>query len=196
MRISTWILAGVGTFGLLGCGSPLKERFYTLETPAVGAAASPVIAASLSVIVGPVTVPDMVDRPQLVLRVAPNRVVIAEEARWAEPLKTEIPRVVAAQLAQRLQGARIATSSQRATANADYRVIIDIQRFDTAPGDAVAIEALWSLRAGEAVRQTGRTLARETAGTGYDELVAAHGRALATLSGDIADAIRAAGPAR
>jgi uncharacterized lipoprotein YmbA len=62
------------------------------------------------------------------------------------------------------------------------------------PGEVVVIEALWVVHSttGGAARP-GRTLARETVTAGdYDALAAAHSRALATVSADIAAAIRAA----
>jgi uncharacterized protein len=62
-----------------GCGSAPKERFYTLA-PAPGA--MPPIAATAqprtSVAIGPVKVPDALDRPQMVVREGPNRVEILE----------------------------------------------------------------------------------------------------------------------
>jgi uncharacterized lipoprotein YmbA len=177
---------------LSGCGTPLQEHFFTLaaEPPAASTAAA--TGPGFSIVVGPVTVPDVVDRPQIVLRSAPNRVEIAEQARWAAPLKSEIPRVVADNLARLLDGARTATSTQRASGAPDYRVLIDIQRFDSAPQEGATIQALWSITAKDGTPLTGSSLAIERAGAGYDELVAAHSRALGAVSRDIAAAIAAA----
>ena len=74
-----------------------------------------------------------------------------------------------------------------------YRVTIDIQRFDSAPGQAATIEAVWTVRRTVgAETRSGRTVAHETvAGEGFDALAAAHSRALAKMSGEIATAIRA-----
>lgn len=184
------IAATLALSSLAGCGSSPKERFYTLSTgtaPDLRADAG----AAYTVAIGPVAVPDIVDRPQFVLRTGANEVMVAEQARWAEPLKNEIPRVVADNLAQLLTGARVFAYPQDATLGANYRVTIDVQRFDSKLGDAVSIEALWTIRPAKGAPKIGRTLARETAaGAGYDALVVAHGRALATVSRDIAEAIR------
>ena len=48
--------------------------------------------------VGPVTVPELVDRPQMVTRVSDNEVAVNEFARWGESLKSNIPRVIASNL--------------------------------------------------------------------------------------------------
>ena len=74
-----------------------------------------------------------------------------------------------------------------------YRVTIDIQRFDSIRGQAALLDAVWTVHstAGGETR-SGRTVAREAVqGDGFDALAAAHSRALAKMSGDIAAAIRA-----
>jgi uncharacterized protein len=172
-----------------GCGKSATARFYTLEATAT---AADVPAARYAVVVGPVTVPASVDRPQFVVQVAPNRVELDEFNRWASPLGDGVARAVAGDLAVLLGTSRVATST---LANFDptYRVTIDVQRFDSTPGEAVLVEAVWVVRrstGGDA--RSGFTAAREVvADRSYDALAAAHSRALATVSGDIAAAIRA-----
>ena len=194
MRNSAIVAILLAAAALAGCGSPLKERFYTLSS---GAAPERVdaAAAAYSVAVGAVTVPEVVDRPQMVLRVTANQVMITEQARWAEPLKSEIPRVIAGNLA-RLLNARVSAYPQSADPDVDYRVTVEVQRFDSALGDAVTVEALWTVRPAKGAAKSGRAVVREPAGGGdYDALVVAHGRALTAVSRDIADAIRAFGAA-
>src|SRR5258706_12294817 len=91
-------------------------------------------------------VPDLVDRPQMVLRIGANKVMIAEYARWAEPLKSEIPRVIAANLTFLIGGAQVSTYPQKTNADADCQVFIDLRRFDSPLGDAATVEALWDGR--------------------------------------------------
>ncbi|MGZ8267752.1 MAG: PqiC family protein, partial [Burkholderiales bacterium] len=83
------------------CGSPPKEHFYTL-TDSAGSEPGALPILDYSVAVGPVFVPDAVDRPQFVLRMPGSEVRIAEQVRWAEPLKEGIARAVAATLAHSL----------------------------------------------------------------------------------------------
>jgi uncharacterized lipoprotein YmbA len=173
-----------------GCATPLTERFYTLNA---SAPPQPVAhPARYRIAVGPVTVPALVDRPQIVLRAGANRVTIAEQSRWAEPLKDSIERVVAGNLALLLDDAQVAAASQGAAAAADYRVLLDVQRFDSSLGDAATLEVLWTVRvADDSVAAVGRSVIREPAGgPGYDALVAAHDRVLAALSRAVAAAIR------
>jgi uncharacterized lipoprotein YmbA len=173
---------------LYGCGSSPPARFYTLDAPAATAAAS--ASASYSVVVGPVTVPDIVDRPQLVVRTGAHQVEIAELARWAEPLRDAIPRVVAAGMQKRLANARVTASTPTLAAAADYRVAIAFDRIEAAPGDSVNVEAVWTIAMKDQTR-TGRTIARESCGRDYGDIAAAYSRALDRLSAEIAEALNA-----
>jgi len=168
---------------LAACSAPPRERFYTLDAPEP----PPAPEAPYAIAVGPVSVPELVDRPQFVVRVSANQVAIAEQARWAEPLRHAIARVVAANLARDL-GARAAM--QRG-AEADYRIALDVQRFESTPGEGVLVDALWTVSGPKGARRSGRSLVRESVkGRDYDALAAAHSAALAAISREIAAAIR------
>jgi uncharacterized protein len=173
----------------VGCGSTPASRFYTLS---VGAA--PVATPSnLSVSVGPVSIPAIVDRPQMVVTTGPNQVRVEEFNRWAAPLQSGIARVVAENLVAMLGTPRVTLSSQVLSAEADYRAAIEVQSFESAPGEVAILDAVWTVRrAKDGKAQTGRTTVREvTSDKSYDAVAAAHSRALARLSRDIADAVRA-----
>jgi hypothetical protein len=60
----------------------------------------------------------------------------------------------------------------------------------------VTIDALWTVkRVSDGVLRTGRSMARESSGRGaYEAVAAAHSRALATISHEIAEAIRSSAP--
>ena len=174
------------------CSRSPRVNFYTLSPGAQADAPVPG-QAPLAVAVGPVTLPEVVDRPQLVVRVAPNRVEILEAQRWAEPLKSEIPRIIAENLGRQLGSSRVSSYGQSAGADAEYRVLVDIVRLESVPGKAVTLEANWTVRRAGSARKRGRSLVQEkVTGRGYEELVAACSRALAGISGDMAKAIRAA----
>lgn len=172
-----------------GCAASPTSKFYTLspsQPPTQVAAARP-----LSIAIDAISVPDLVDRPQFVLKINADEVRIDEFSRWAEPLKSQIPRVLAADLAQSFPGALVSTYPQRSD-EAAYRVSVDVQTFESTPGDAVTVAALWSVRTPrKGATVSGRTVVHEPAsGSGYEGLVDAHSRALATVSRDIAAAIR------
>jgi len=186
-RVAYPCLTALAAALVAGCASA-PSRFYTLA-PTATADGAP--AARYSVAVGPVSIPEAVDRPQLVVQVAPNRVALDEFNRWAAPLDDAIARAVAGNLVVLLGTPRVA-SAPLANFDPTYRVTIDVQRFESVPNDAVLVEAVWVVRrsAGGAAR-SGRTVAREPVqGDGFDALAAAHSRALETVSSDVAAAIR------
>jgi uncharacterized protein len=187
---SCLLLFALGTGA--GCASP-RSNFYTLNTTA-----KPVTTgADTSVSVGPVSVPAAVDRPQIVVRLAPNQVAIDEFNRWASPLPDAISRVVAENLSATLGTPRVAVFSQPTAAGARYRVLIDVLRFESAPGEAATLDAAWTVRSTkDGTTRSGRTSVSEPVpDREYATLAAAHSRALGRLSADLAVAIRELAPA-
>ncbi len=169
-----------------GCGTSPPSRFYTLSATAAPAAST----SSLLVAVGPVTVPAVVDRPELVITTGTNSVKLDEFNRWASPLQDNVSRAVAENLVALLGTPRVILFPQPLATNPDYRVAIEIRTFDSAPGTAATIDAVWTIRrAKDGKTYTGRTSAREpVSDAGYETLAAAHSRAIARMSKDIADA--------
>jgi uncharacterized protein len=175
-----------------GCASP-SPRFYTLSGTAAAATPSPSIPSNLSIAVGPVSVPAQVDRPQMVLAKGANQVQLDELNRWAAPLVDNISRVLQADLAQELGTSNVWSQSQTMLATPDVQVVVDVQRFETAPGEATMIDVFWTVkRSAGGAAKTGRSLVHEAStAPGVEPAVAAHSRALARVSADIAAAIRA-----
>jgi len=169
-------------------GSTVRIDYYSLSSPP--ARPAPAQSDALSVHVGPVSVPDGVDRPQLVMRRDANQVAIEDTHRWAEPLKDAIPRVLSDALAAELSTPRVLTSRQSASLDFDYRVAIDVQHFESTAAEA-SEDVIWTIRTrGNQPARVGRTVVTEPAAGGFDALAAAHSRALARVAQDIARAIR------
>lgn len=188
-RIVTALFAVIA-LAASGCGTTAKSLFYTLDSTATPKGAP---TADYGVMVGPVTIPSAVDRNQFVVQVAPNRVEIDEFNRWAAPLSEGIARTVTGDLAA-LLGTPDVVVAPFANFDPDYRVTINVQRFDSLQGESVLIDAVWTVRAaGSGKTRSGRTIARETVrGPSFDAIAAAHSRALGQVSADIAKAIEEA----
>ena len=173
---------------LHGCGgASLPEKFYTLS--AVDSIPAMSLSAPRRIFIGPVSIPDIVNRPQMVLRVSPHRVVIAEQSRWAEPLQSAIGRVVATHLARQLERATVV--SERAAA--DLQVELDVHAIESIPGEGAAVELTWRLKdvTQRKILREGRIDRREPAsGKDNEAIVAAHERALNHISRTIAQAVQ------
>jgi len=187
-RIARVISIAIVAVAAFGC-STTPARFYTLDSTAAPDGGP---AAHTAVMVGPVSVPASVDQPEFVVQVASNRVELDEFNRWAAPLSDSIARAIAGDLVVLLGTPEVATSPM-ANFSPAYSVTINVQRFESTRGEGALLDAVWSVHqtAGGATR-SGRTVAQEAAqGDSYDALAAAHSRALARMSSDIAAAVRA-----
>lgn len=171
----------------VGCAST-SPQLYTLSPMA-----KPVSETSiLTITVGPVSVPAAVDRPQIVLSVAPNQVTVDEFNRWASPLRSDIARVVAENLSLLLGSPYVSVFPLSVSVSPSYRVTIDVMRFESIPGETAKLSAIWSVRstADGQSRGGGTTSSEPVREKTYAALIAAHSRILAVLSGDIAASIR------
>jgi uncharacterized lipoprotein YmbA len=176
-----------------GCASSPQASFYTLspERPQDHTDTGAPGGAPAAITISAVTIPDIVDRPQLVLRVDANQVSLDEFARWADPLKSQIRQVIAADLALDFPGALVSGFAQNVDPTLTYQVSIEVQSFESAPGEKASVSVLWSVRPPKGAPVSGRTVVHEpTGGPGYEALVAAHSRALAAVGHAIAAALR------
>ena len=193
-RISWPLLVVFFVAWLSGCGSSPTASFYTLSPdPSL----TPMVPAKqVQVLVGPLTIPDVIDRPQIVTRVGNNQVALDEFARWGEPLKGDMARAIVGDLARLLGSDRVSIFDAGLDAAHTWRVRVDIMRFDATPGEAVTVEALWTVvPPGKGAPVAGKSLVRQPMdGPGYDALVLAGDRALGAVSREIAAAIQAGAP--
>ena len=175
-----------------GCGSSTKTHYYTLETtPPVVVAAEIKRAQPIGIAIASLTLPELVDRQQLVLRIGDTQVLINDQHHWGQPLKSEITRSLAASLA-RETGAQVTVPGQAHADDSEIKLVIDFLRFDSVLGGDATIEANWNvLRKGVKQAVGGHAVVREASnGAGYDALVAAHRRALERLGSDIAATLK------
>lgn len=181
-----------------GCASSPEPSFYTLRAQGEAAQAPGKAQTGTPVVIeiGPVIVPELVDRPQIVVRLGPAQVGRDEFARWADTLRAQIASVLAQNLTRAFPAAMVSIGPVWVAGIPAYRVSIDVQRFESELGGDADIAALWSVYPpGDGQAVNGRAQVREAAaGPGYDAIVEAHSRALAKVSADIARAIRAAQP--
>ena len=83
-------------------------------------------------------------------------------------------------------------ASRASTAPVDYRVAIEILRFDASFTDGSSLDALWTITATRGgAPKTGRTVVTERTPTpDHAGVAAAHSRAVARLAADIAAALK------
>ena len=95
--------------------------------------------------IGPLTLPALLDRKGIVTRAENNSVQIAEFDQWAAPLKDNVIAVLSKNVATLQPNAIVRAYPWSVYGNVDYRVIIDISRFDTQLGKSANLEASWAI---------------------------------------------------
>ena len=148
----------------------------------------------VSIVVGPVRIAEYLERPQIVTRVTPNEVRLAEFDQWAEPLDRNIARVLADNLSALLWKKLVVVFPWKGPVPIDYQVKVEILRLDGNLGGDATLEVQWMIFA---VGKVKRFLASKkssfsgpTDGQDYRALVSAESRNLGLLSRDIASAIK------
>ena len=192
------VLYTISTIALSSCSAPASPtRLYVL-TPLTQV--EPISRApggrDVSLGVGPVELPQYVNRPEMVT--GHNAPVLQSAAlvQWAEPLRDGFTRVLAENLSLLLATERVTIFPWQSVTPA-YQVVVNVIQFLGQPGGEVSLVALWSLlgKPGQEALVSKKSSFREpTGGQDYEALAAAMSRTVAALSRDIAAAIRALPP--
>lgn len=204
MRFEKWAVV-IGRFVVLslvflgvGClGKTPPVQYYVLSDrpaiPAITNDAKRDYKGDFSIGVGPVEIPEILDRSQIVTRTGANRVEVAEFHRWGGSLKKEITETIVANLARLLGNYRIYSFPWRNLPEPDYRIILTIHQFDGHPGESVFLDVSWAIfNLSEKKTLAGKRSALNLSvqGTDYAGYVATQSRALSALSGEIAMAVQ------
>jgi uncharacterized lipoprotein YmbA len=186
------------------CATPsASESFYALNaggvvissTSAAPAAGQLTVAQKSSlpgIVISAVTIPELIDRPQIVTRDSGNRVIVSEQNLWAESVKSGIGRTLATRLAREMSDAgqpvQVASYPQSSIADPVLRITIDVVRFDAVPNGEAVVDALWSIRrTSDGMIRTGHTVASSPiAGTSYGAIVGGWNDAVGAVDRDIA----------
>lgn len=184
-----------------GCsvgGASRPAEFYVLNaepgTPVSGRTSA---TEPLSVGLGPVTMPDIFDRPQIVTRPQSNRLEMAEFNRWGGDLNRDLSRVLAQNLMSRLHTDSVLLHPWSSRDNPDFQVAIQVFRFDGELGNVARFEGVWRLLDGAKGCEIAVHRFRfdeSPSGPGYPEFVSAMSRAVAKLSQEIAEQVAATEP--
>lgn len=174
---------------LTSCSRSPRVSYYTLNP------AAPEVENSrplISVQIASINIPQMLDRPHLVVRTSANRVEVLEFHRWAENLKSEIPRTVAENMTRTLKPARVSPYPEPLDNDSALRIALDFRRFEISANDGVAIELYWTIRDNSgALLKSGQTSVTDKINSeDYYTLVAALSRALAKVSLELSDAVK------
>ena len=147
--------------------------------------------------VDPVLPPELINRPQLVLRTGEHEVRILENERWAGPLADDLGQVLLAGLQQTDPANDYVAAGGPRSEDAVWQLQVQIDQLDAGADAQVRLRASWVLRdrarAPLAQGVVDRTVAAG-AGAGAGEstvIVQGYGAAMRALAAAITDAVGA-----
>jgi uncharacterized lipoprotein YmbA len=128
---------------LLGCGSTRPTELYLLTPLPSSEAAMSGEGQDLTIGVGPLTLVEYLDRPQIVMRERANKVKADEFHQWAEPLKDNLLRLLAMNLSTLLSTNQTILFPWKGHVPMDYRVNVDVVQFEKGPDGNITLRARW-----------------------------------------------------
>ncbi len=149
-RISRYSLFLVLPLLLSACSSTGKNadtRFYLLSqlppetAPLSSAPTQPPLAVTLT----PIQLPQYLERPQIVVRVAQNRLELSEFDNWGGSLEKNMSRVLVANLSILLASPDIQITTLRRPTNSDAHVEVQVMQFERSPNGRAVLNAQWRL---------------------------------------------------
>ena len=174
-------------FLLAGCSTTPPVKYYTLNTlPEMQQEVSEAVSGDhVAVGLGPVELPKLLNRPQIIIRQSPNRVEVSEFHRWASSLQADFLRVLAKNISILLPMSRVAVYPWKDQFSPTYRIKLNVEQFDGQFGKHVILDVTWSVakQKDENDPVVINSLIKEPVSTeDYEAIVAAKSRALAVLS--------------
>jgi uncharacterized protein len=139
IRLSTMLSLAAA---LAACHSTPPVRFFTLDP--VPSSHQATNMARLSVQVGAVHIPLVLDRQQMVRQGAPNSLTISNQDRWGAPLADVVRDVLTRDLIERLpQGTVMLPDS--AAPRGTGMIAVDILQFGSDASGTASFDGSWSL---------------------------------------------------
>ncbi len=183
------------SLGLGACANDPPTNFYVLQALPETLTEEQQSEARQGVAlgIGPVTLPQYLDRSQIVTRRSRNALTLQDFDQWAQPLTENFAKVLGQNLSLLIPTERIAYFPWRRATRVDYQIIVDVNQFEGIAANQALLVARWSVLGRDGEREL---LARQSrhvetaAGSGTEATVLALNKALDSLSEEIAEAVR------
>ncbi len=130
---------------LTACAATPTPQFYLLAAQSQAASKIAKNASKRIIGLGPISIPSVLERKQIVTRGENNSVQITELHQWAAPLKDSITETISQNLSRILPSDIVRVYPWHAYGDTQYRTVIDIIRFDTNLRKTAHFEANWAI---------------------------------------------------
>ena len=127
------------------CGSSPPVRYFALSPMDSVQQQDPDDAVTLGV--GPLRLPEYLNRSQIVTRGGGSELEVDEFSRWAEPLTQALHRVVSTDVDNMMDGVIVIAFPWEAVIRneVDYRLLGEVTRFDADRSGRVVLEIQWAI---------------------------------------------------
>ena len=192
---SIWVLLSIFSVMLVGCAGNSPSTFYMLRSieGSRESLSTPVGGKSLSVLVGPITLPNYLDRNQMVTVAGKNEMALDEFNRWVESLQDGFYRVLLEDLSWLLKTPEVYRYDRDGSNSPDYQVVVDVTRFDCRPGEDAVLTVFWTVKGmGDSASSIRRksVFRAPVSGAGFSGIVDAQNQTLTAFSREIASTIQ------
>ena len=129
---------------LAACGGPSNTRYYSfpgvrdVDMARVG-------RMDKVIVVGPITINESIDRPQLMIRRSDAQIEIRENDLWANSLEKEIQQLTIAGLGKLLGSDKVFPFPWTDGKGASYRVSPEVVEMSAMPGSEAILTIAWSI---------------------------------------------------
>jgi uncharacterized lipoprotein YmbA len=141
---------------------------------------------SLAIGVGPVKLPQYLDRPELVIHSSPNGFDVSETNSWAEPLAQNFSHILANDLTNLLGTTNMVEYPWYPRTRLEYTVRVEVERFEIDTNQNAELVARWELRA----PANDQVVASREAQFSHPSMSAAGDAAAGALSDNVAELAR------
>jgi uncharacterized protein len=175
-----------------GCAQSKPTRFYVLHSMLDARTQAQHEGQDFLIGVGPVKIPDYLDRPQMITRKGQSNLELAEFDKWAEPLDRNLARSISGNLSVLLDTESIISFPWPKAAKPKYQVSVEIIRMDGVLGGKVVLDTRWmilSVDEEKALLTKRSFIETPTPTADYDGFALAMSTAVESLSREIASAI-------
>ncbi|MBT3827012.1 MAG: membrane integrity-associated transporter subunit PqiC [Nitrosomonadales bacterium] len=176
------------TFLIFGCAKNSKPIEYYMLDASVGISSNKSLELDKGPLIGlgPIRLPEYLDRPQMVVAVSENKYKLIESHRWAEKLDQNISLALFRALPGQLGTDRMIRYPWPQRPGVDYQIKIDILELNIDPTGQSRLVAQWSIKSKDKTLLNKRSsFIAKASTTDVDKMVQAQSECLTKLGQEI-----------
>jgi uncharacterized protein len=184
----------VMTLVLSGCmrnNGPVQFYMLNADSGIADAVRTPVASQGPVIGLGPIRIPDYLNRPQMIVAISENQYRLSEDHRWAERLDQNISLALFKALPRQLGTDRIVRFPWSQRQAVDYQVGIDILEFNVDASGESRLIAQWFVKRKDKPTIDKRSVYQFPASTtDHSVMVKAQSQCLTKLGQEISETLR------